>query len=337
MKTLTIGCIKANTQRSLALDSVGSSSSSAGTSSAAVHTAETDATIIAHRLRLCVGVINKIQIHVYEAIALDIATLVRPNQSGQESKYEPGTKSESQGAGSASQKGKQRAGGEPLGAGATASTSSKGKRKAEVEQQDVGTASRKGKQKAKGELQDAGATAGSGRKGKRKAEADPEGPNDQRLCDLKDILENEGFYYSVCTLLCSGKLGAMSRYERIRNALATTMATRRTPAGSRAAMQVPHAQRVYDRYKAASAFIPFADQGIISMFPSTVARLAVRMVMNAIRAHYYGSKVRSPTLGLNTALMDIRISTNGHTSFSFSLQRMKNVPKIGMRLSIFSR
>ena len=83
MKTLTIGCIKANTQRSLALDSVGSSSSSAGTSSAAVHTAETDATIIAHRLRLCVGVINKIRIHVYEAIALDISSKL-----GAMSKYE---------------------------------------------------------------------------------------------------------------------------------------------------------------------------------------------------------------------------------------------------------
>ncbi|KAF8911815.1 hypothetical protein BGZ58_005828, partial [Dissophora ornata] len=168
MKTLTVGCIKANAQRSLSLDSAGSSSSSASTSSAAVHTAETDAACIAQRLRLCVGVINKIQIHVFEAIALDIATLVRPDLLGQESNDDP------QGAGSASRKGKQGAEGELLGAGVAASSSLKGKRKAEDEPQDVGTASRKGKQRAEGELLSAGAAASSSLKGKRKAEDEPQ-------------------------------------------------------------------------------------------------------------------------------------------------------------------
>ncbi|CAO3570187.1 unnamed protein product [Mortierella alpina] len=123
--------------------------------------------------------------------------------------------------------------------------------------------------------------------------------------DLDDILESDAFYFSIATLLCQGNLGPNSQYQRQLDAPPRTMGTRRTTAGSpREPIQIPHAQRAFDRYKEASGFTPLftreAEQGRRgrkvqsiaggSTFPATVARLSLSSVKAAVRMHYLGSK-----------------------------------------------
>ncbi|KAF9950747.1 hypothetical protein BGZ72_007645, partial [Mortierella alpina] len=113
----------------------------------------------------------------------------------------------------------------------------------------------------------------------------------RQIKDLDDILESDAFYYSVATLLCQGSLGSNSQYARQLDAPPRTMGTRRTAAGtSRGSIEVPHAQRAFDRYKDASGFTPFftrrSDHGrpggpqVQSMtggatFPAAAARLSL--------------------------------------------------------------
>ena len=109
--------------------------------------------------------------------------------------------------------------------------------------------------------------------------------------DLEDLLTNNGFYYSLATLLCTGSLGRQSEYERNVNAPERRMATRHTPLGTpRAQPAVPHAKRAFDRYKQLTQFVPF-DQQVSHMFRGTVPRLTMLAVKYAIRAHYLGTKV----------------------------------------------
>ncbi|KAF9574392.1 hypothetical protein EC968_006552 [Mortierella alpina] len=121
--------------------------------------------------------------------------------------------------------------------------------------------------------------------------------------DLADILESDAFYFSIATLLCQGSLGANSQYQRQLDAPPRTMGTRRTAAGTPRTIEVPHAQRAFDRYKEASGFRPFFDRqpqigrrGRVHSttggptFPTTVARLSLSSVKAAVRMHYLGSK-----------------------------------------------
>ncbi|KAF9945248.1 hypothetical protein BGZ72_001530 [Mortierella alpina] len=50
--------------------------------------------------------------------------------------------------------------------------------------------------------------------------------------DLDDILESDGFYFSIATLLCQGNLGSNSQYQRQLDAAPRTIRTRRTAAGT---------------------------------------------------------------------------------------------------------
>lgn len=122
------------------------------------------------------------------------------------------------------------------------------------------------------------------------------------LSDLSDILDNLGFYHSLCTLLCQGKIGPNSRAARLREAPPPTIMTRsRATASSTSSTSTSqpapevetesHAERAYQEYRKHTSIEPFTKQFQGNMFPSTVARLALSAVKHAVRAHYLGSKV----------------------------------------------
>jgi hypothetical protein len=118
--------------------------------------------------------------------------------------------------------------------------------------------------------------------------------SEQDMQDLDDILNNDAFYYELCTLLCNGELGPQSQYRRVLAAPPMTMVTRSgrgNPSTAPRAVKVPHAVRAYNTYAGASGFQPFKNQ-VRHLFHTAVARLTMKSVKHAMRGHYLGSKVR---------------------------------------------
>ncbi|KAF9995327.1 hypothetical protein BGZ65_009018, partial [Modicella reniformis] len=112
----------------------------------------------------------------------------------------------------------------------------------------------------------------------------------EALQDLDDLLNDNKFYYSLATLLCTGKFGRQSEYMRNLNAPERSMGTRSTSVDTpRPPSVVLHAKRAFDRYVLLTQFVPFSEQKP-NMFRATVLRLAILAVKYAIRAHYLGIK-----------------------------------------------
>ncbi|CAO3565455.1 unnamed protein product [Mortierella alpina] len=159
--------------------------------------------------------------------------------------------------------------------------------------------------------------------------------NDEKK-DLQDLLEDQAFYHSLATLICTGSLGAQSQYERAKSAPERTISTRSTAQGApRVQPKVPHAVRAYERYTKASGVAPFFTRrraaGVYELvsktggpvFPATVPRLALHAVMSAIRNHYMGSDFgdRECPAGVNPIQFFVQENEKDHQFADFPKAR----------------